>query len=457
MAAKNSKQGKGQGASEQVATEPLEIRVQEEGPIKRNLTVHVPATRVKSAFDRAYQSLGGRAKVPGFRKGKIPRNVLEQNYGDQVRTDVVESLIESCCAEALREKEIAAVANPQLLSHDFADGDVLTFQVQVEVRPPVELKSYKGLEVERRIVQVEESHVDEALSSLRERYATLVTEEDRINVANGDVVVFEMDAYSEGQHLENASGEGVQMEVGAGRFPEELEKGIVGVTRSIPTSIDVHFPEDHRDAELAGKLVRFQVTVREIKNKILPPLNDELASEVNLEGCDTLADLRVKVREDLEARAGAEADRRARNELLNQLVDAHEFDVPDSLVDRQVVDDLQSMGVRSIPDEKVDEIRKALQPGAVKQVRARFILDAIATAEDLDVSDEDLGSEVNRQIATAGEDADRAREYFNNPATLHSLKVGMLRERALARLAEISTQRDVKVDESQVADLEGSS
>ncbi|TFH22701.1 MAG: trigger factor, partial [Myxococcales bacterium] len=323
MAAKKSKQAKDQGGARQVAGDPLEITVQEEGPIKRILTIQVPPTRVKSAFDRAYQSLRGRAKVAGFRKGNVPRKILEHNYGDQVSADVVESLIESCCVEALREKEIAGVANPQLLGHDFADGDALTFQVQVEVRPHVDLKTYKGLEVERRIVRVDESHIDDALRSLRERYATLVTEEDRINVATGDVVVFDMEAFSRGERLENASAEGVQMEVGAGRFPDELENGIVGVTRSIPTSIDVHFPEDHRDSELAGKLVRFQVTVREIKNKILPPLNDDLASEVNLEDCDTLADLRKKIREDLEARSGAEADRRARNDLLSQLVDAH--------------------------------------------------------------------------------------------------------------------------------------
>ena len=145
-----------------------------------------------------------------------------------------------------------------------------------------------------------------------------------------------------------------------------------------------------------------------------------------------------------------------RNELLNTLVDTHEFEVPEFLVDRQIVEDLRAMGVKSIPDEKGDEIRKALEPGAVKQVRARYILDAIAEAESLEVSEEELASEIRRQVISAGDDADRAREYFGSPAAAHSLRVGMLRERALARLAEVSTPRDIEVDESQVADQEGS-
>ncbi len=435
---------------------PLGIELQEEGPIRRILTVQVPGPRVQAALERAYRDLAGKAKVPGFRKGKVPRKVLEQNYGDQVRSDVVETLIERCCIEALQEKSIDPVANPQLLTKDFADGEALTFQVQVEVRPDFQLDNYKGLDVERRIVRVEDSHVEQALGSLRERYATLLTEEDRVNVAGGDVIVFDMDAFVDGLPMDDASGKGIQIEVGAGRFPEDFEAGVIGVTRGIQTPIDVKFPDDHGDANLAGKLVRFQVTVREIKNKILPALDDDLASEVNIEGVDSLDALRGKVREDLEDRAGTDADRRVRNELLSQLVDGNEFAVPDSLVDRQIVEDLRSMGVQSIPDERVDEIRKALEPGAIKQVRARFILDEVAEKEELAVSDEDLGSEINRQIMGAGENAERAREYFSNPSAVHGLRVGMLRERALARLAELATQRDVFVDESQVADPEGS-
>ena len=276
---------------------PLGVELQEEGPIRRILTIQVPGPRVQEAMERAYRDLAGKAKVPGFRKGKVPRKVLEKNYGDQVRSDVVETLIERCCIEALQEKNIEPVASPQLLSKDFADGEALTFQIQVEVRPDFQLDSYKGLDVERRIVRVEDSHVEQALGSLRERYATLLTEEDRVNVAGGDVIVFDMDAFVDGLPMEDASGKGVQIEVGAGRFPEDFETGVVGVTRGIQTPIDVKFPEDHGDAKLAGQLVRFQVTVREIKNKILPALDDDLAREVNIDGVDSLYALRGKIRD----------------------------------------------------------------------------------------------------------------------------------------------------------------
>jgi trigger factor len=395
--------------------------------------------------------------MPGFRKGKVPRSVLEREYGEDVHQQVLQEVLEEACVETLAEHEIEAVGNPLLLSHNLSEAMTLTFEAQVEVKPAFDLAKYKSLEMVCRVVRVDEEHLDAALKSLRERAAVLQTEEDRVNVCAGDVIVFDMYAFAEGEPIDSASGEGIQLEVGSGRFPEEFEKQLAGVTRGIRTPIDVHFPAEHGDAELAGKLVRFQVTVREIKNKILPNLDDDFAHEIGYEDCGTLAELRGKIRGELEAHARADAERRARNELITQVVDAHSFDVPQALVERQVVDTLREMGVRDLPEERIEEVRSALEPGAIKQVRARFILEAIAAAEALEVADDELESEINRQVAGAGAQGDRAREYFSRPGAKHGLRANMLRDKALARVVELSTRRDVEVDESQVADHEGSS
>jgi len=436
---------------------PIQATVQNEGPVKRHLRVEVPAERVRGELDKAYGRLKGRAKVAGFRKGKVPRSVLEREFGAELREQVVQELIEHACARAMVENELDAVTSPRLLSHELDDAMTLKFEAELDVRPQFDLGEYKAMEMVRSIVRVEEDHVDEALRTLRERMAVTQTEEERVNVAVGDVVVFDMYGFAEGEPLENASGEGVQIEVGSGRFPEEFEKQLPGVTRGIQTPIDVHFPDDHRDPELAGKLVRFQVTVKEIKNKILPNLDDDFASEVGYDDCDTLEELRKRVRGDLESRAEVEADRRARGELLAAVVDRYSFDVPNGLVHRQVVEQLREMGVQELPEDKVDEVRQALEPGAVKQVRARFILDAVAKAEEIDVSEDELKSEINRQIASLGGDGQKVIDYYRDPAAVGGLRASMLRDKALERVAELATRRDVEVDESQLAGPQGSS
>jgi trigger factor len=428
--------------------------LEDRGSVLKALTVTVPADEVSRAFDETYKRIGRKAQLRGFRKGKVPRKVLEEVYGESAREDVVHDLIRHACAEAVRQQELDVVSDPELLSHDLKESGELVFEALVEVRPQFELGTYAGLEIDRKVVRITESHVDSAIESLRERMAALQTEEDRVNVAQGDIVVFDMSASSRGEPIESASGEGVQLEVGSGRFPEDFEKQLVGVTRSITTPIEVQFPEDQGEPELAGKLVRFDVTVREIKNKILPDLDDAFAAEV-YDDCETVEQLRARVRSTLEERAAHDADHRLRGELIEMLVGRHDFDVPPSIVERQMSATLQDMGITEVPRERVEEIRNALEPGAIKRVRASFVLDAVARAEQLEVAKEELEEEVRRQLVAAGKDADQVRKYYSNASAVAALRGRMLRDKAVERVVELATRRDVEVDESEVAASSG--
>ena len=434
----------------------IESKVEDRGAVKRSLKVQVPAERVSAELDRAYARLRSNARVPGFRKGKVPRNVLEARYGRTVREDVVKALIESACAEVLETHGLDIVSAPMLVDQELEEQGALRFEAEVEIRPEIELGTYKGIDYTRSIQRVTEADVDTAVARLRERMAELRTEEDRVNVAGGDVVVFDMYGFSEGKPIEAASGESIQLEVGSGRFPEGFEKQLVGVTRGIRTPIDVNFPEDHSDPELAGKFVRFEVTVREIKNKILPALDDEFVRELDFKGCDTIEELRAKVREDLERHALQDADRRARNVLLEKLVDKHDFDVPDSHVHRQIVSMLHDMGVHSVPEDRAEDLRRALTPPAVKNVKARFLLDAIASAEEIDVTKEELQSEINRELAMARADAERVRSYYSEPGAIAQLHANMRRDKALQKIVELADRKDELVDKSELADDPGS-
>jgi trigger factor len=429
----------------------LQVTVKEDGPVKRRLEVHVPAERVSAETEQAYRRLAGRVQLPGFRRGKVPRRVLEDRYSHDVRHDVLRHLVEETCAEVVRDKNLPVVSSPEVSEHTFADDGTIRYVAVLEIRPAFELGTYKGLDVTKKIERIEEAKVDEMIGRLRERMAVLETEDDRVNVQSGDVLEFDMTATCEGRVLEKASGTGIKMEVGAGRFPEEFEKQLVGVTRAIETPIDVSFPADHPDADLAGKSVRFAVTVRAIKNKILPAVDDEFVKDLGWDDCASVEQLRAKIRADLESHASQEADRRMRGELLGRLVDEHPFDVPESLVNRQIGATLRDMGVSEIPEDRVDEIRSKLEPSAVKQVRARFILDAIAKAEALDVSQDELEQEVRRQLMAAGGEADKLRQYYSSAGAVMGLKMDMLRDKAMTRLAELATQRDEYIEESRVA------
>jgi len=431
----------------------IESNVENRGSLTRRLEVRVPSDRVSKAVDEAFDRLRGRAKLPGFRQGKVPRKLLEQHYGASVLEDVVKELIESSCAEALRSHELDIVSAPVLVEQNLGEEGDLRYTAEVEVRPTFDLKDYRGRELVRRVAPVSDADVDEAIRRLRERMAQLVTEEERVNVAQGDIVVFDMFAFSEGKPLDAASGEGYTLEVGSGRFPAEFEKQLVGVTRGIRTPIEIQFPEEFAEQELAGKLVRFEVTVKEIKNKILPALDDEFVHELDIQDCDTLEQLRAKVREDLERHAARDADRRARNLFLEQFVDDHTFDVPQSHVERQAHSMLHDMGVgHDAPADKVAELQKAMEPAAVKHVKARFVLDAVAKAEAIEVTEDELRAEVNRQLAAAGASANRVKEHYSERGAVLQLHANMVRDKALQRIIELSAQRDEMADKSELAE-----
>ncbi len=426
--------------------------VEPTGALARKLSVSVAAERVDAELGKAFQSLAGRAKLKGFRKGKAPRAVLEREYGEEVRRDVVNGLIDSACGEAIESNQLDVVIAPRLLRHDLKQDGALEFEAEVEVRPEFSLGPYKKFEVQRKIVRVEDAHVQAALEGLRERMAILETESDRVNVEPGDVVVFDMYGFHDGEAVAGASGEGIQLETGKGGFPEDFEKQLIGVTRAIKTPIVVQFADDHHEESVAGKTIRFDVTVREIKRKVLPDLGDEFAKDLGWEDCDSLDDLRRRVRKDLEGRAGRDADGRVRSEMIETLVDANEFEVPPTLIEQTISRLAYGMGLREVPQDKVEELRATLRPRAVRQVRAGFVMDAIASSEKLEVAKEELEQALREQIMRAGDRAEEVRKYYSDASALVELHTSLLREKALERVVELSTQRDVEVDESQVAD-----
>lgn len=431
----------------------IQSTIEEAGPIARTLKVSVSPEHVRGSFDRAYRKLQGRAHIKGFRKGKAPRPMLEQVYGAEVERDVLSELIEEGCAQTIREHKLDIVTAPRLLKHEYAGEGGLSFEAAVDIRPDVKLGPYKGLAVEKLVTRVEDSHVDSALDALRGRMAVLRVEEERDAVESGDIVVFSMFGFEGDTPVPGTSGDGLLLEIGSGRFPEEFEKQMVGVRRGERTPLTVAFSEEHADENVRGKTIRFEVTVTEIKTKVLPPLDDALAAEAGVEGIETLDALRDKIRQDLRERAGREADRRLQNVLIGKLVEAHEFEVPNSLLHETIHGYMHEMGAEVAHDsEESKKLHEALAPRARGELRAGFILDAIAAAEELDVTREELENRVRAHLASAGRRVEEVRRHYSQPGAVADLRRNMMREKAAQLVFESASVQEREVEESKVAD-----
>jgi len=432
----------------------IQSTIEETGPIARTLKVSVSPDHVRSRFDRAYKSLQGKAQLKGFRKGKAPRPMLEQVYGAQVERDVLSELIEEGCAQSIREHKLDIVTAPRLVKHDYeGGGSGLSFEAAVDIRPDVKLGKYLGLETEKLIARVEDSHVDAAVESLRSRMAVLRIEEERTTVEKGDVIVFTMFGFEGDTAVPGTAGEGLLLEVGSGRFPEDFEKQLPGVVRGLRTPITVTFSDSHTDENLRGKTIRFDVTVTEIKVKVLPPLDDNLAAEAGVEGVETLEALREKIREDLGARARRDAERRMQNTLIGRLVETHEFEVPPSLLHETIHGYMHEMGSHAAHDsEESKEMHEALAPRARGELRAGFILDAIAAAENVEVTKEEMENRIRAHLASAGNRLEELRRHYSQASAIAELRRNLLREKAAQRVFESASVQEREVEDGKVAD-----
>lgn len=431
----------------------IQSTIEETGPIARTLKVSVSAGHVRDSFEKAYRKLQARAHLKGFRKGKAPRPMLEQAYGAEVERDVLTELIEEGCAKSIREHGLDIVTAPRLLKHEYAGEGGLAFEAAVDIRPDVKLGQYKGLAVEKLVARVEDSHVETSLDGLRNRMAVLQTQTERKTVEKGDIIVFSMYGFEGDKAVPGTSGEGLMLEIGSGRFPEDFEEKVVGIEVGVRSPVTVTFAEDHTDENIRGKTIRFEVTVSEIKVKVLPPLDDNLAVEAGVEGVETLDALREKIREDLRERARREADRRVQNELIGKLVEAHEFEVPEALLHETIHGYMHEMGQHPAHDsEESLQLHEALAPRARGELRAGFLLDAIAVAENVEVTREDMENRIRAHLASAGRRVEEVRRHYSQPQAIADLKRNLLREKAAQCVFDSASVQEREVEESKVAD-----
>ncbi|MDK2815723.1 MAG: trigger factor [Moorella sp. (in: firmicutes)] len=409
------------------------------------LEIEVEAPRVQKALDQAYRRLVKRVNIPGFRKGKAPRFILERYIGKEpIYNEAVEIVIPPAYKEAVAEHQLEPIDHPEVEIVKVEEGEPLIFKARVEVKPEVHLGTYKGLEVERPEVKVSEKDIDAYLKSLQERYATIKNIEDE-PAAAGDIVVIDFKGTVEGQPYPGLEGNNYHLELGSGTFVPGFEEQLVGARLNEERTVTVTFPADYHKEDLAGKEAVFQVAIRGIKRKELAPLDDEFAKDVS--ECETLAELRQDIRRRLEERQRQEIDAAVRQAVVAKAVAAATVDLPEIMVKRRIESRLRELE-RNLHARKItlgeflnntgktmDDLEKEFQPGAERDVKTELVLEAIAKAENIAATEEDIEAEIEKMARIFRQDAAEVRK---NLGDLSLLKYDIMIKKTIDFLVEHS-------------------
>ncbi|MEA4874966.1 trigger factor [Anaerorhabdus sp.] len=357
----------------------------------------------KDAQAKAFDKLAKNVELPGFRKGHAPKNLVEKNVSkNNVMIEAIESVANSYLQAGLKEHDLWPVARPEL-AIDSMDEEKAEIKFIIVIKPEVTLGEYKGLEYKVAETEISDDEVNAELNRLRENYSEVVTKEG--TVENGDTAVIDFEGFKDGVAFEGGKAEGHSLEIGSGSFIPGFEEQLIGAAAGEEKEVNVTFPENYHAAELAGAPVVFKVKVHEVSTKQLPELNDEFAKDVNAPDVETLEDLKNLIKKDLGEHKKVDAENNAMNDLVTKVVDGASVDIPQEMINDetdQLVNDfanrLQQQGFSlqqfmQMTGQTIEQIREQMGKDAENKVKLRLVLDAIAKAENLEATEDDIEKE----------------------------------------------------------------
>jgi trigger factor len=401
---------------------------------KREIELEIPAENVQKATEKVARDIARVARIPGFRPGKAPVTLVRRRFADDIQGEVVQSLVPEYLEKALDEKKLVPVTRPEVDKVEFKEGEPLRFRAVFEVLPEFELGDYKNLQVQVDEIETGDAQVDKALEEMRERAATFVPVEGRA-AQDGDSVLVKLMGTPAGGG-EPVQADNILVHLGAeetlSSFTENLRGAMPGETKQFET----RYPDDYPDPKLAGKSYNFSVQVEGVKEKRLPELNDEFAKDAagssgaEGAGVTTIEELRKKIRENLEAAKEQQQNAQAREKILEQIVKQHDFPVPEALVEGQMDTRLErvarSLAAQGVDPRAVDvdwvSLRRRQRERAVDDVKAELLLDRIATAEQVDVTEENVEKEIAAVAERSGESATALRARLTKQGALDRMK-----------------------------------
>ncbi len=427
----------------------MNVTVEDLSPIKKKVTIEVNADLVASELESAFNKIAKTANIKGFRKGKVPKKILEQQYGPKAHYDTIGSLINNSLYKALIDNKIEAVSQPEVVQTGaIEEGKPFAYEAEVDVRPELTAKDYTGLELEKEKLVFDESAVDQQLEQMRQSKVQLVVAESE-NARHDDTVVIDFTGYIDGEAFENGAAEDYQLELGSNSFIPGFEEQLVGMKRDEGKDISVTFPEAYGAENLAGKDAVFKVLLKEIKEKKVPALDDDFAKEMEAE---SLEQLKEKTRDNLKSQQQQQIDNQLQENLMNALLEKNPFEVPDGMVTNQLMylkdsfsQRLKAQGMSLEMLGMNDEsFNKTYWDMATQQVKGELLLDAIAQQEQLVVADDEVEKKFTEFAAQSNTPLEQVKKFFENDQALRGLKGQLLQEKVTAFLLDSAVVTEVE-------------
>ena len=414
------------------------------------LTIEVPVSDLEKALQSAYKKQKNKISLPGFRKGKVPRQMIEKMYGAEIFfDDAANEIIPKAYADAYDECELEIVSRPEINIVQIEKGKPFIFTAEVATKPEVTLGEYKGLEVDKVSTRVTQKEVEAKIEEEAEKNARTVTVEDRA-VQDGDEVILDFEGFVDGEAFEGGKGENYPLTIGSGSFIPGFEEQLVGAEAEKEVEVKVTFPEDYHAEELKGKEAVFKCTVHEIKAKELPEIDDEFAAEVS--EFDTLDEYKADVKAKIKEQKATDGKRKQEDQAVEQAIKNASYEIPDAMVDTQIsqmandfAQRIQSQGLTmeqyyqftGMTEEKMNE---EFKPQAVKRIETRLVLEAIAKAENIEISDEKLDEEIAKMAEAYKMEADKLKEFMGD-AEKKQMKEDMAVQEAVTFLVENAVEK----------------
>lgn len=444
----------------------MQVNVEDVSALTKKMKIVLPKDYVEKKLDDAYQSLKSEVSLKGFRKGKIPRKVLEKNYRTKVEYDVAEKMIQDTYFDALEQQKVDAVVHPEIKSQKFEEDGTFAYEAEVDVKPQFELGEYKGVGIEQPEIVVSDAEVEGELEALRKQMAPLRSVEDRAIQLN-DIAVIDFQGFHNGEPMKQVHGDNYSVDVGLGRNGKEFEEKLIGLKKGDDASHEIEFPPNFTNPVLSGKKVEFKVHVKDVKERVLADLDDEFAKDVGDE-FNTLEEVKTHIRD--KAVQGKEESQRGdlTDQVMLKILEAHDFEVPRRLVAYEInalVKELENnLERQGMTLESAGMNREALaeqyNEAAEKRVKGDFILKKVAEQEELKLDDEDVEKGFNRIAQQYQMPVSEVKKYFSNRDDLLPFMNELLNEKILkflldeakikkvpAESAEKSADKDLSKDE----------
>lgn len=418
------------------------------------LTIEVPAEELEKAIETVYQKSRKKISLPGFRKGKAPRSLIERAYGKDVfYQDAAEELFPTAYEEALKETEEQVVSYPQLSVVQLEEGKPFIFTAKVALKPEVVLGTYKGVKVDKMDTTVTEEDIDAEINRERDKNARIVDVEDRA-VQEGDVATLDFEGFVDGEAFEGGKGTDYPLTIGSHAFIPGFEEALVGAEVGKETEVNVTFPEDYQAEDLAGKAAVFKCTVKRLQEKLLPELDDDFASEVSDES-DTVEEYREEIRGKLSERKEREAKSALEDAVMEAVTDEAQMELPNAMIDTQVSQMTQDYAMRlryqgisldqylEMTGMTRENLASQLRPQAVRRIEARLVLEAVAAAEGMEASQEEIDKEIEARAETYKRDVEELKATYGQQG-LKEIAQDICVKKAMEFLVENAQEKEAE-------------